>query len=64
MARGLRETHDLDDDELVDYLLACRGSEPGWTRDELTELLASLTVGASSGSIRCRRTNSMTPSTG
>ena len=41
MARGLRETHDLDDDELVDYLLACRGSEPSWTRDELTELLAS-----------------------
>ena len=33
MARGLRETHELTDDELVDYLLSCRGTEPGWTRD-------------------------------
>jgi hypothetical protein len=39
MARGLRETHDLTGDELVDYLLGCRGSEPGWTREGLTELL-------------------------
>jgi hypothetical protein len=41
MARGLRETHDLTDDELVDYLLGCRGTESGWTRDELTELVAA-----------------------
>ena len=31
MARGLRETDDLTDDELVDYLLACRGAAPDWT---------------------------------
>jgi hypothetical protein len=41
MARGLRETHDLAIDELVDYLMACRGTETGWTRDELAELLAA-----------------------
>ena len=46
MARGLRETHDLDDDELVDYLLACRGSEPGWTRERAHGAAGALTSGA------------------
>ena len=49
MARGLRETHDLDDDALVDYLLACRGSEPGWTREELTGAAGRLTSGCAVG---------------
>jgi hypothetical protein len=30
IARGLRRTHGLDDDEIVDYLLGCPGVVPGW----------------------------------
>jgi hypothetical protein len=41
MARGLRQTHGLDEDELVDYFIGCRGAKLGWTREELAELLAA-----------------------
>jgi hypothetical protein len=41
MARGLRDAHDLDDDQIVDYLLDCRGAGHGWTREQLLELLAA-----------------------
>jgi hypothetical protein len=41
IGRGLRQTHDLDDEELADYLLACPGAAGGWTRDGLLELLAA-----------------------
>jgi hypothetical protein len=41
MARGLRQTHDLGDEELVDYLADCRGTELGWTRGELAELVVA-----------------------
>lgn len=41
IARGLRQAHDLPDDELADYLLDCRGTAPGWSRDQVLELLAA-----------------------
>jgi hypothetical protein len=37
MARGLRETHALSDEQVVDYLAGCRGI--GRTRPHLTSLL-------------------------
>jgi hypothetical protein len=37
IARGLRRTHELGDDEIVDYLLACRGVQPAWDRASLLE---------------------------
>jgi hypothetical protein len=38
MARGLRNTHELSDEELVDYLATCRGI--GRSRETLAGLLA------------------------
>ncbi len=35
MAAGLRESHDLGDDEIVEYLLARPGVQPHWTRESL-----------------------------
>ena len=40
IARGLRRTHGLGDDEIVDYLLACRGVEPDWDRASLAAAVA------------------------
>lgn len=37
LARGLRETHGLDDADVADYLLACPGVVPGWSRAGLLE---------------------------
>ena len=47
MVRGLRATHELSDDETVDYLLAADGvtrpgSDNAWTRESLTTLVTSL----------------------
>ncbi|MDQ3485212.1 MAG: histone deacetylase, partial [Actinomycetota bacterium] len=39
MAVGLREGHDLDDDVMVDYLLARPGVSPRWTRAGLATAL-------------------------
>ena len=36
IARGLRTAHGLVDDEIVDYLLACRGVDLAWDRASLT----------------------------
>jgi hypothetical protein len=41
VARGLRETHDHPDVELVDYLLDCPGVSPHWTREQVTDLVAA-----------------------
>jgi hypothetical protein len=40
VARGLRRTHDLDDGAIVDYLLACPGTRPGWTPEELAAVVS------------------------
>jgi hypothetical protein len=40
IARGLRKTHDLSDDEIVDYLLGCRGVDLGWDGTSLAKVLA------------------------
>ena len=39
IARGLRQSHELADDAIVDYLLGCRGVDLEWEADELGELL-------------------------
>ena len=39
MARGLRQAHGLADDALVDYLMACRGTDLDWDRPRLAALL-------------------------
>ena len=39
MARGLRATHALSDDEVVDYLLGCPGAALGWTPETLRTVL-------------------------
>ena len=41
LARGLRATHRLADEEFVDYLLGCPGVTPRWTRATLLEAVAS-----------------------
>jgi hypothetical protein len=41
MVRGLRGTHDLSDEETVEYLLAADGIADAWDRDSLTDLVAS-----------------------
>ena len=35
IARGLRQSHHLTGEEIVDYLLACRGVDLAWDRDSL-----------------------------
>ncbi|MBA3233106.1 MAG: histone deacetylase [Propionibacteriales bacterium] len=40
MAIGLREAHELTVDAIIDYLLACRGTGPGWTRSTLAAALS------------------------
>jgi hypothetical protein len=40
IARGLRRTHGLSDEEIVDYLIACRGVDLAWDRTSLAEALA------------------------
>lgn len=40
IARGLRRTHGLDDAEVVDYLLGCRGVVPGWSPTGLRAAVA------------------------
>jgi hypothetical protein len=40
IASGLREAHELSDREVVAYLLARPGIQPGWDADRLTELLS------------------------
>ncbi|MGH3307571.1 MAG: hypothetical protein ACRDOX_07745, partial [Nocardioides sp.] len=40
IARGLRRTHRLSDDEIVDYLLACRGVDLAWDRTSLAKAVA------------------------
>lgn len=41
IARGLRQSHGLDDDAIADYLLGCPGVELAWDRDALAEVLAA-----------------------
>lgn len=41
MARGLREGHGLDDEEIVSYLLARPGAQPQWSRGTLAAALAA-----------------------
>jgi hypothetical protein len=40
IARGLRKTHHLSDDEIVDYLLASPGVDLTWDRTSLAEAVA------------------------
>jgi hypothetical protein len=40
IARGLRRTHGIDDAAIVDYLLACPGTRPGWTPEELAAVVS------------------------
>jgi len=40
LASGLREAHDLSDDELTDYLLSRPGMQPDWDAARLTELVS------------------------
>jgi hypothetical protein len=40
IARGLRAAHGLTDDQIVGYLLGCRGVEPTWDRRSLAEAVA------------------------
>jgi hypothetical protein len=35
IARGLRQTHHLTNDQIVDYLLGCRGVDLAWDRGSL-----------------------------
>jgi len=37
IARGLRQTHHLADDQIVDYLLGCRGVDLAWDRRSLAD---------------------------
>ncbi|MGH3362224.1 MAG: hypothetical protein ACRDOM_07170 [Nocardioides sp.] len=39
IANGLRQAHDLADEDIVDYLLGCPGVDLGWARATLGELL-------------------------
>ena len=41
VARGLRETHEHTDDQLVDYLVDCPGVAPEWSRSEVADLVAA-----------------------
>lgn len=41
IARGLRETHEHTDEELVDYLLGCPGVTLEWSRDDIADLVAA-----------------------
>jgi hypothetical protein len=40
IARGLRRTHRLDDGAIVDYLLACPGTRPGWEPEQLAAVVS------------------------
>ena len=46
VAQGLRETHDLTDDELADYLLQCPGVSPDWDASRLADLVSARQRGA------------------
>jgi len=41
VARGLRESHGLDTDGVVDYLLGCPGVTPHWSGETIRSALAS-----------------------
>jgi hypothetical protein len=42
MVRGLRAVHELDDGEVVDYLLERPGTVPGWEGDAVREVVRSV----------------------
>jgi hypothetical protein len=39
VASGLRDTHGLDADAVIDYLMDCGGIQPEWTRETISELV-------------------------
>ena len=41
VAAGIVETHGLGEAEVVDYLAACGGIEPEWTRESVAEVVAA-----------------------
>lgn len=49
VASGLRETHGLDADAVVDYLLDCPGIAPEWTAEALASLVEGLSEAAPAG---------------
>jgi hypothetical protein len=41
VAAGIVETHGLDEEDVVDYLAACGGIGPEWSRDSVAEVVAA-----------------------
>jgi hypothetical protein len=41
VAAGIVETHGLEEADVVDYLSACGGIEPEWSRDSVAEVVAA-----------------------
>lgn len=41
LVTGLRETHDLSDEQIIDYLLARPGTSPAWDRSRLADLVSA-----------------------
>lgn len=39
VASGLRDTHGLSGEEVIDYLMGCGGIHPEWTRESISDLV-------------------------